>query len=107
MRSSASIVSLLAESDEGSPAKRAERTPGAPPSAATSRPESSASAGRPDARAAWRALISAFSTKLGAVRSEERRGGKACVSTGSSWWWADQSKKKDEQGRNRKQNQES
>src|SRR5690554_2888175 len=43
--------------------------PGAPPSASTASPESSASAGRPEARAAWRALIMAFSMKLRPVSS--------------------------------------
>src|SRR5690606_25041515 len=38
--------------------------PGAPPRASTSMPESSAIAGRPERRAAWRALMMAFSTKL-------------------------------------------
>src|SRR3990167_6749822 len=42
----------------------AEITPGAPPSASTHSPESSASAGSPVRRAAWRALASAFSMKV-------------------------------------------
>ena len=45
-------------------AKCAEATPGAPPSASTHRPESSAIAAPPRGRAAWRALASAFSTKV-------------------------------------------
>ena len=45
-------------------AKCADVTPGAPPSASTARPESSAIAAPPAARAAWRALASAFSTKV-------------------------------------------
>jgi hypothetical protein len=52
LASSAIIFSLLRASDFGSPAKRAEYTPGAPPSALTQTPESSASAGSPVRRAA-------------------------------------------------------
>src|SRR5690606_37828123 len=54
--------------------------PGAPPRASTANPESSASARRPEARAAWRALRMAVSTKLRPVSSaswpvDSRRGG--------------------------------
>src|SRR5690606_11557134 len=43
--------------------------PGAPPRASAASAESSASAGRPEARAAWRALRMAFSIKLRPVSS--------------------------------------
>ena len=42
-----------------------DRTPGSPPSAATHRPESSASAGSPLRSDAWRAFASAFSMNVG------------------------------------------
>src|SRR5690606_27735347 len=65
----ASKASTLSLSVASSPAKRAERTPGRPSRASTARPLSSASAGRPVAFAAWRALIMAFSTKVTAGSS--------------------------------------
>ena len=51
-------------SPPASSAYRADRTPGAPPSASTLKPESSASAGKPLSLAACRALASAFSAKV-------------------------------------------
>src|SRR5690606_34378818 len=56
-------------------------TPGAPPSASTHRPESSATAGRPVAAEAWRALASAFSTKLGCGSSASPTPNTACGMT--------------------------
>src|SRR5690554_5568156 len=55
--------------------------PGAPPRASTASPESSASAGRPEARAAWRALRMAFSTKLRPVSSASSLMNWLCGST--------------------------
>ncbi len=49
------------------PAKRAEFTPGAPPRASTSRPESSARVSRPLAAARVVALRTAFSSKVAPV----------------------------------------
>src|SRR6266498_2938403 len=46
------------------PAQRAEWMPGAPPSASTTSPESSANAGKPAAFAAAVALMQAFSRKV-------------------------------------------
>src|SRR5690606_35666935 len=58
--------------------------PGAPPRASTANPESSASAGRPEARAAWRALRMAFSTKLRPVSSASWSVNSRCGSTSMS-----------------------
>ena len=58
--SSSTFCSSLARS----PAKRAERTPGAPSSASAAIPESSAIASTPVAAAAVRALASALSAKV-------------------------------------------
>src|SRR5690554_5493805 len=55
---------MLSRSLACSPAYLAERTPGCPPRKSTARPLSSARAGRPVMRAAWRALRMAFSTKV-------------------------------------------
>jgi len=60
---------MFARSPAPSPAYRADRTPGAPPSASTSRPESSAIAGRPLNAAACRAFKSALSSKVSPVSS--------------------------------------
>ena len=63
-RSSASSFCRFCSSLAPSPAKRAERTPGRPPSAAASIPESSAIAARPVASCAARALPSALAAKV-------------------------------------------
>src|SRR5690606_22322776 len=63
------------------PAKRAECTPGRPPSASTARPESSAIAGSPVARAACRALINAFSANVSAGSSAGATPSSACVTS--------------------------
>ena len=65
--SASSSFWLLSLSVACSPAYRRVRTPGAPSSASTSIPESSASVGRPDARNPKRALIAAFVAERGAV----------------------------------------
>jgi len=57
-------VDSAAPDDCASPKKRADRTPGAPSRASTTRPESSASAGSPVQRLACRAFSSAFSKKV-------------------------------------------
>ena len=57
----------LSASVAPAPAKRAERTPGAPPSAAASMPESSPKASSPVAAAAARALGSAFAANVAPV----------------------------------------
>ena len=59
--SSRATLSASPRPAPASAAKRAERTPGTPPSASTSRPESSASAGRP----LWRATACALSAGVG------------------------------------------
>ena len=75
-------------SDAVSPAKRAERTPGRPPSASASIPESSAIAGAPVASAAARALISAFSSNVSPVSggSSTASGSGSSGASGSSRW---------------------
>src|SRR5580765_1906073 len=72
---------LLRASDEGSPAKRALRTPGAPPSASTQMPESSASAGSPLLSHACRALTSAFSMNVGCGSSASPMPSSTCDTT--------------------------
>ena len=60
----ASTVAMACAKSLAGPAQRAEWMPGAPPSASTARPESSAKAGRPAALAAASALMRALSRKL-------------------------------------------
>src|SRR6266511_843356 len=67
--SSFSNLSRFAWSVAPGPAERAECTPGAPPSASTSRPESSATAANPDQAAYARALRRALSRKVAPVSS--------------------------------------
>src|SRR4051794_3698496 len=55
------------------PAQRAESTPGAPPNAATQKPESSASAGSPVAAQAATAFSRALPAKSGSVSSGSGR----------------------------------
>ena len=63
------------------PAHRAESTPGAPPSAATQKPELSESAGSPLARAAASALIRAFPAKSGASSGRRTKPSSAAETT--------------------------
>ena len=78
-------LARFSSSVASSPAKRAERMPGAPPSAAASMPESSATAGEPVAAAAARALTSAFSAKvLPSSGGSSTSGGSASSSWGAS-----------------------
>ncbi len=68
-----------------SPAKRAERTPGAPPSAADSMPESSAIAGARVAAAAARALASALAANVAPVSGgSSTSGGSGTTAWGAS-----------------------
>ncbi len=80
-RSSSSRRSLLRSSDLGSPARRAECTPGAPPSASTQIPESSASAGSRVNLEACRALASAFSMNVACGSSASGTLSWACGTT--------------------------
>ena len=70
----ASSFATFAPSSACSPAKRAERTPGAPPSAATTRPESSAIAGSPvDARGVARLLQRVLDERCAGFGRQRRR----------------------------------
>src|SRR5690554_4666011 len=71
-------AATLSASEAEAPAYRAERTPGWPLRASTARPLSSARAGSPVSRAAWRALRMAFSTKVTA-------GSSASLTPSSPW----------------------
>src|SRR5690554_1073190 len=71
-------AATLSASEAEAPAYRAERTPGWPLRASTARPLSSARAGSPVSRAAWRALRIAFSTKVTA-------GSSASLTPSSPW----------------------
>src|SRR5690606_7078458 len=76
--------SRLARSSPWVPAQRAEKMPGAPPRTSTQRPESSATAGRPVARARAWALRRAFSAKVTPVSLTSGTSGWASAPT-SSW----------------------
>ena len=66
-------LELLSLSVAFGPAYRAERTPGAPPKASTSRPESSAMAGKPSAFAVKEAFLKALSSKVSPSSSTSDR----------------------------------
>ena len=68
-----SISRIAAAKSLAGPAQRAEWMPGAPPSASTTSPESSANAGSRTAMAAATALMRAFSPKLAPVSSGSPR----------------------------------
>ena len=70
---------LFAASSPCTPAKRALYTPGAPPSASTHSPESSAKADRPSALHTVRALMSAFSAKVAPVSSMSPANPASCM----------------------------
>ena len=66
------------------PAYREERTPGAPPSASTNRPVSSAIAGSPVASTAATALSAAFSSSVSPVSSTSQPGRISVTGTSST-----------------------